>query len=87
MLCQDSEAIAKDEVQKVLKLTEDRRTQWERAWDDRRATLEQNLQVCQFYYDLKQVRALLPWREGSVGRHGLQSGSCRKTCMRHEYFC
>ena len=52
---QDSEAIAKDEVQKVLKMTEDRRTQWERAWDERRAQLEQNLQVCQFYFDLKQV--------------------------------
>ena len=69
-MCQDSEAIAKDEVQKVLKLTEDRRTQWERAWDDRRATLEQNLQVCQFYYDLKQVRALSPWPGGGGGGGG-----------------
>lgn len=52
---QDSEAIAKDEVQKVLQLTEDRRTAWEKAWDDQKARLEANLQLCQFYADLKQV--------------------------------
>ena len=52
---QDSEAIAKDEVQKVLLLTEERRKQWGTAWEDQKAKLEQNLQVCQFYYDLRQV--------------------------------
>ena len=55
-LTQDSEAIAKDEVQKVLQMTEERRRQWEQAWDEQRSRLEQNLQVCQFYFDLRQVR-------------------------------
>ena len=54
--CQDSEAEAKDSVQQVLQMTEQRRHAWEKAWEEQRAKLEQNLQVCQFYFDLKQVR-------------------------------
>lgn len=54
-MLQDSEAIAKDEVQKVLELTESRRTAWEKAWEEQRARLEQNLQLSQFYFDLRQV--------------------------------
>ena len=53
---QDSEAIAKDEVQKVLQLTEKRRRAWEQQWEDQKNKLEQNVQVCQFYFDLRQVR-------------------------------
>ena len=53
---QDSEAIAKDEVQKVLQETEKRRRLWEQQWDDQKNKLEQNVQVCQFYFDLRQVR-------------------------------
>ena len=53
---QDSEAVAKDEVQKVLQMTEKRRKAWERQWDDQKNKLEQNVQVCQFYFDLRQVR-------------------------------
>ena len=52
---QDSEAVAKDEVQKVLQMTEKRRKNWERQWEDQKNRLEQNVQVCQFYFDLKQV--------------------------------
>ncbi len=52
---QDSEAIAKDEVQKVLLMTEDRRRAWENAWEQQRNKLEQNLQVSQFYFDLRAV--------------------------------
>ena len=47
--------MAKDEVQKVLQLTEEKRRAWEKAWDDQRKRLEQNFQVCQFRFDLKQV--------------------------------
>ena len=62
---QDSEAIAKDEVQQVLQMTEHRRNQFERAWEDQRARLEQNLQVVQFYFDLKQVcdKTYMMWQE------------------------
>jgi len=42
-------------VQKVLQLTEDKRRAWEKAWDDQKRRLEQNFQVCQFRFDLKQV--------------------------------
>lgn len=52
---QDSEATAKDEVQNVLQLTEDRREAWERAWEAQRRKLEQNLHICQFYFDLRTV--------------------------------
>lgn len=74
---QDSEAIAKDEVQKVLQLTEGRRSNWEKTWEDQKARLEANLQLCQFYAELRQVcRCRLPsfaslqfcfpvaWRDG-----------------------
>jgi len=47
--------VAKDEVQKVLQLTEGRRSQWEKAWEDQKSRLEHNLQICQFYFDLRQV--------------------------------
>jgi len=56
MFSQDAEAVAKDEVQRVLQLTEVRRRQWEKTWEEQRARLEQNLQMCQFFFDLRQVR-------------------------------
>lgn len=59
ILYQDSEAVAKDEVQKVLLMTEERRRLWERTWEEQRARLEQNLQMCQFYFDLRQVFVIL----------------------------
>jgi len=46
-------------VQKVLQLTEEKRRAWEKAWDDQRKRLEQNFQVCQFRFDLKQVATAL----------------------------
>ena len=52
---QDAEAVAKDEVQRVLQMTEVRRRQWEKTWEEQRARLEQNLQMCQFFFDLRQV--------------------------------
>jgi len=52
---QDAEAVAKDEVQRVLQMTEVRRRQWEKTWEQQRARLEQNLQMCQFFFDLRQV--------------------------------
>ena len=52
---QDAEAVAKDEVQRVLQMTEVRRRQWEKTWEEQRARLEQNLQLCQFFFDLRQV--------------------------------
>ena len=48
--------MAKDEVQRVLQMTEVRRRQWEKTWEEQRARLEQNLQMCQFFFDLRQVR-------------------------------
>ena len=55
MYAQDAEAVAKDEVQRVLQMTEVRRRQWEKTWEEQRARLEQNLQMCQFFFDLRQV--------------------------------
>ncbi len=70
---QDSEAIAKDEVQKVLQLTESRRRGWERAWDDHKNKLEQNLQICQFYFDLRQVGVATFTSGGTCFTNGLLS--------------
>ncbi|XP_013393635.1 titin [Lingula anatina] len=52
---QDSEEAAKEEVQKVLEITEERKQHWERAWDEQKNRLEQNVQLCQFNFDLRQV--------------------------------
>jgi hypothetical protein len=55
---QDSEAVARDEVQRVLQMTEERRRLWEKNWDEQKARLEQNLQMCQFFFDMRQVCVL-----------------------------
>ena len=55
MFRQESEAVARDEVQRVLQMTEERRRLWEKSWDDQKTKLEQNLQMCQFFFDLRQV--------------------------------
>jgi len=36
-------------------MTEARRRQWDKTWEEQRARLEQNLQLCQFFFDLRQV--------------------------------
>ena len=56
---QDSETHAKDGVQNVLEMTDVRRQTWEKAWDTQKSRLEQNIQVCQFYFDLRQVSVCL----------------------------
>jgi len=46
-------------------MTEVRRRQWEKTWEEQRARLEQNLQMCQFFFDLHQVCVTIP-RHGSL---------------------
>ena len=36
-------------------MTEERRRAWENAWETQRNKLEQNLQISQFYFDLRAV--------------------------------
>ena len=36
-------------------MTEERRRAWENAWESQRNKLEQNLQISQFYFDLRAV--------------------------------
>jgi len=52
---QDSEALARDEVQRILQAAEEKRNAWDKAWQDQKTRLDQNFQACQFYFDLKQV--------------------------------
>jgi len=56
---QDAEAVARDEVQRVLQMTEERRRLWEKTWEDQKARLERNLQMCQFFFDLRQLHGEL----------------------------
>ena len=56
---QDAEAVASEEVQRVLLMAEDRRNHWEKTWDKQRSKLEHNLHLCQFYFDLRQLLAEL----------------------------
>ncbi|CAH1789041.1 unnamed protein product, partial [Owenia fusiformis] len=52
---QDSEEVATKEVHKVLEMTDYRKKTWEEMWEDQRRRLEQNLQICQFNFDLRQI--------------------------------
>jgi len=40
-------------------LAEEKRKAWEKEWADQKKRLEQNFQVSQFYFDLKQVIILM----------------------------
>ena len=52
---QDAEAAAQDDVERVLKVTAEYKQRWNQAWEDQEKRLKQNLQICQFNYDLRQV--------------------------------
>ena len=57
-VAQDAEAAAREDVQQVLDLMADYRRRWESTWDEQERRLRQNLQICQFNYDLRQVSCL-----------------------------
>lgn len=52
---QDAEAAAQDDVERVLKVTAEYKQRWNQAWEEQEKRLKQNLQICQFNYDLRQV--------------------------------
>ncbi|XP_076451161.1 coiled-coil domain-containing protein 141-like [Babylonia areolata] len=54
---QDAEAAAREDVQQVLDLVSDYRRRWESTWDEQERRLRQNLQICQFNYDLRQIHS------------------------------
>lgn len=55
ILCQDSQAVASEDVHSVLNVTEEYKRRWNQTWDEQQKRLQQNLQICQFNYDLRQV--------------------------------
>ena len=59
---QDAEAAAQDDVERVLKVTAEYKQRWNQAWEDQEKRLKQNLQICQFNYDLRQVSV---WTQAS----------------------
>jgi len=52
---QDAEAAAREDVQQVLDLMAEYRRRWDSTWDEQERRLRQNLQICQFHFDLRQV--------------------------------
>ena len=54
-LIQDAEAVAKDDIQRVLGATEEYKHRWNSTWEEQERRLRQNLQICQFNFDLRQV--------------------------------
>lgn len=55
---QDAEAVAKDDVQKVLGAADEYKRRWNSTWEEQERRLRQNLQICQFNFDLRQVTSL-----------------------------
>lgn len=53
---QDAEAAAREDVMQVMDVMADYRRRWEHTWEEQERRLRQNLQICQFNYDLRQVR-------------------------------
>jgi len=84
---QESESVAKDEVAKVLQLTEKRRRAWERTWEDQKIRLEQNLALCQFYFDLRQLHGELDELQRQLNaRHGNYGSSLSSVNMTTQAF-
>lgn len=52
---QNAEAAARDEVQKVLNMADEYKKRWNNSWEEQERRLQQNLQICQFNFDLRQV--------------------------------
>lgn len=56
VLCfQDASAAASDDVRHVLDVTAETRRRWDDSWEEQERRLRQNLQICQFNFDLRQV--------------------------------
>ncbi|KAK3083136.1 hypothetical protein FSP39_014900 [Pinctada imbricata] len=53
----DAEAAAQDDVERVLKVTAEYKQRWNQAWEEQEKRLKQNLQICQFNYDLRQIHS------------------------------
>ncbi|XP_046554795.1 uncharacterized protein LOC124264120 [Haliotis rubra] len=73
---QDSQAVASEDVQSVLIVTEEYKRRWNQTWDEQQKRLQQNLQICQFNYDLRQIHSEidelhqhLQARRGSYGNN------------------
>ncbi|VDI56857.1 titin [Mytilus galloprovincialis] len=53
----DAEAAAQEDVERVLNVTAEYKQRWNQAWEDQEKRLKQNLQICQFNYDLRQIHS------------------------------
>ncbi|XP_025104045.1 coiled-coil domain-containing protein 141-like isoform X3 [Pomacea canaliculata] len=54
---QDAEAAAREDVQQVLDVMTEYRRRWDSTWEEQERRLRQNLQICQFHYDLRQIHS------------------------------
>lgn len=54
---QDAESAAQEDVERVLNVTAEYKQRWNQAWEDQEKRLKQNLQICQFNYDLRQIHS------------------------------
>ncbi|XP_060064415.1 titin-like, partial [Ylistrum balloti] len=53
----DAEAAAQEDVERVLMVTAEYKQRWNQAWEEQEKRLKQNLQICQFNYDLRQIHS------------------------------
>ncbi|XP_012936768.1 uncharacterized protein LOC101859779, partial [Aplysia californica] len=54
---QDASSAASDDVRHVLDLTDDCKRRWDESWEEQERRLRQNLQICQFNFDLRQIHS------------------------------
>ncbi|BFZ21917.1 hypothetical protein BsWGS_24956 [Bradybaena similaris] len=54
---QDAGAAATDDVRHVLDVTAETKRRWDNSWEEQERRLRQNLQICQFNFDLRQIHS------------------------------
>ncbi|RUS90398.1 hypothetical protein EGW08_001893, partial [Elysia chlorotica] len=53
----DASTAASDDIRHVLDVTEECKRRWNESWEEQERRLRQNLQICQFNFDLRQIHS------------------------------
>ncbi|XP_064598296.1 coiled-coil domain-containing protein 141-like isoform X2 [Liolophura sinensis] len=84
---QNAEAAAQDEVQKVLNMADEYKKRWNNSWEEQERRLQQNLQICQFNFDLRQIHSEIDELHRQLQlRHGNYGNSLQAAKMTSQAF-
>lgn len=75
--------MAKDDVQKVLGAADEYKRRWNSTWEEQERRLRQNLQICQFNFDLRQVNI---FQKFLISEYGLFSVFDCSRCFAKLFF-